>query len=82
MLSKNPKLSLEKALIFSAIGLYVYKYAMLKKQGELAGEPDLMVKIDKQKMFDLAEKKLNLNPIARQAMEGLYDAMTTAKEEI
>jgi hypothetical protein len=82
MLSKNPKLSVEKMLVFGALGLYVYKYVMLKKQGQLSGDPELAVKIDKQKMFDMAEKQFKLNPFMRQAMEGLYDTMMAEKEEV
>lgn len=75
MLSKNPKLSMERLLIFGAVGLYLYKYLSLQKKGELAGEPDLLVKVDKQKMFDMAQKKLRLNPMQRMAMEGIYSSL-------
>jgi hypothetical protein len=81
LFSKNPKLSLEKMLVFGAIGLYVAKHIKLKKEGQLAGEPDLMLKIDKKKMFDMAQKHLKLNPAIRQTMEGLYDTMLTEKDE-
>lgn len=75
MFSTNPKLSLEKFLVFGAVGLYVMKYINLKSQGELNGEPDLLVKIDKQKMFDLAQRQFKLNPAQRMMMEGIYDSL-------
>ncbi len=81
MFSKNPKLTVERMLVLGALGLYVAKHIRLKKQGELAGEPDLLVKVDKKKMFDLAQKHLNLNPAIRQTMEGLYETMMSEKDE-
>lgn len=74
-LSNNPKLSAEKLLIFGALGLYLFKYIQLQRQGQLAGDPDLMLKIDKKKMFDAAAKQFNINPLVRTAMEGIYDTM-------
>lgn len=81
MLSKNPKLTAERLLIFGAIGIYLLKYVNLKKQGQLAGEPDLAIKIDKQKMFDMAAKHFNINPAQRQVMEGIYDSLMEEKAE-
>jgi len=82
MLSKNPKLAAERLLIFGALGIYLYRYMKLKKEGQLAGEPDLAVKIDKQKMFDMAAKQFNIREPQRQVLEGLYDSMMKDENEV
>lgn len=80
-LSNDPKLSLEKMLIFGALGLYLYKYIMLQKAGQLSGDPDLLVKIDKKKMFDAASKQFKINPVVRTAMEGIFDTMMSGDSD-
>lgn len=80
--SKNPKLSLEKFLVMGAVGLYVLKHIQLKRSGELAGEPDLLLKIDKEKMFEAAKKKFKLSDLQAATLEGVYDSMTSKKEEL
>lgn len=80
--SKNPKLSLEKMLVFGALGLYVFKYVQLKKQGQLSGEPDMLLKIDKRKMFDIAGKRFKLSEAQRNVLEGVYDHMVGNQNEI
>lgn len=80
--SKNPKLSVEKMLVFGALGLYVFKHIQLQRSGQLSGEPDLLLKIDKQKLFDHASKMMNMNPAQRTLLEGLYDHMMQKKEDV
>lgn len=74
-LSKNPQLSIQRLLVFGAVGYYIYSHVKLKQKGQLGNEPDLMVNIDKKKMFDMAEKRFQLNPMHRSMLEGLYDQM-------
>ena len=81
-LSKNPKLSLEKFLVFGAVGLYIFKYIKLQQKGQLSGEPAMLLKIDKKKMFDMAEKKFKIDPFVRQAMEGVYDNMMKEESDV
>lgn len=71
--SNDPKLCVEKLLVFGALGLYIYKHIMLKKSGELAGEPDFMLKVDKDKIFDYASKRFSMNPAQRAVLENIYD---------
>lgn len=71
-LSKNPALSFERLLVYSALGYYVYRQMTLQKQGTLSGEDEWMVKIDKEKMFKTVEKKFGLNPIHRGILEQMY----------
>lgn len=79
--SKDPKLSFQKLLVFGAVGYYIYTHIRLKRQGALSGEPDLLVSIDKKKMFDLAEKRFSLNPLHRSMLEGVYDTIFLKGED-
>lgn len=72
-LSKNPKLSTEKLLVFGALGIYLVRHMMLQKSGQLGNEPPLMLKIDKSKLFEVAKRRFNLSEAQATTLEGLYD---------
>lgn len=74
-LSKNPALSFERMLVYAALGFYLFQQIKLQKQGALSGEDHWMVKIDKEKMFNMASKKFNLNPIHRGIFEQIFTQM-------
>ncbi|GEM_PF-4465488 len=71
-LSKHPALSVERLLVFTALGYYLYRQVQLQKSGTLAGEDSWMVKVDKEKMFDMAASKFKLNPMQRGMMEQMF----------
>lgn len=71
-LSKNPALSMERLLVYAALGYYLYRQIQLQKQGTLSGEDEWMVKIDKEKMFKMAADKFKLNPLHRGIMEQMF----------
>ena len=73
MLSNDPKLKLERLLVFSALGVYLLRHFQLQNAGQLGSTDNLMVNVDKKKVFDLAERQFKMNPVQRQALEGLYD---------
>lgn len=79
--SKNPKLSLEKMLVFGALGLYVYRHLQLQRKGELKGEPDLMLRIDKQKVVETASKHLKLSGAQKAVLGGLVDTVLGGEDE-
>lgn len=73
-LSKNPALSMERLLVYAALGWYLFRQVQLQKSGALAGDDGWMVKIDKEKMFDVASKKFGLNPVHRGIMEQMFES--------
>lgn len=79
-LSKNPALSFERLLVYSALGYYLFRQIQLQKKGTLAGDDSWMVKVDKQKLFDMAEKKFKLNPMQRGIMEQMFNHIGGTKE--
>lgn len=80
-LSKNPKLAMERMLVFGALGIYLLSHIKLQKQGQLAGEPDLLLKINKKKLFDSASKLFKMTPTQRTALEGLYEHFMEEEEK-
>jgi len=72
-LSKNPKLSTEKFLVFGALAIYLFRHTMLQKKGQLGNEPPLLLKIDKSKVFEVAKRRFNLSDAQTNALEGIYD---------
>ena len=75
--SKNPALSFERLLVYSALGYYLYRQIQLQKggSGALGGEDEWMVKVDKEKMFKMAADKFKLNPFQRGIMEQMFEHM-------
>jgi len=71
-ISKNPALSTEKLLVYAALGYYLFRQIAAQKAGTLAGD-EWMVKVDKEKMFGMAQKHFNLNPMSRGIMEQMFD---------
>jgi len=79
-LSKHPALSVERLLVFTALGYYLYRQVQLQKSGTLAGEDSWMVKVDKEKMFDMAASKFKLNPFQRTMMEQAFGKIMASDE--
>lgn len=77
---KSDALSFEKVLVYAALGYYLYRQVNVQKNGSLGGN-DWMVKIDKEKMFKMAEKKFNLNPIHRGIMERLFNSVLKGEDQ-
>lgn len=71
-LSKHPALSLQRLLVYSALGYYLYSQIKLQKDGAMAGEDEWMVKIDKEKVMKMAAEKFKLNPMQKGMMEQAF----------
>jgi len=82
MFSSDKQLQFEKLLVFGALGLYLFKHIKLQREGKLGeNEPDLLLKIDRKKMFDAAEKHFSMNPAQRMMMEGVFTNLFKNEDE-